>query len=165
MSISTYRHLIIQTIIVLITGLVSCQSIVSDKKTDSVTKLAIHYLNANRPDSFYKLTGEGFRKHITSTLSASIYKEKIAGLLPLTNLTFITKNDSASVYKVDGKIPLNCYISLDKQNKLNKFNFLPYQKENFLWWRCCPWNPASWNLGRWSRQMLWSIDWRPCRHK
>jgi len=129
MSISTYRHLIIQTIIVLITGLVSCQSIVSDKKTDSVTKLAIHYLNANRPDSFYKLTGEGFRKHITSTLSASIYKEKIAGLLPLTNLTFITKNDSASVYKVDGKIPLNCYISLDKQNKLNKFNFLPYQKE------------------------------------
>jgi len=129
MSISTYRTLIVQSVIFFITGLVSCRSTVLDKKTDSVTKLAIHYINANRPDSFYQLTGEGFRKHITPTLLASIYKEKLAGLLPLTNLTFITTNDSVSVYKVDGKIPLNFYVSLDKQNKINKFYLLPYQKD------------------------------------
>lgn len=129
MPIATYRSLVVPSIIFFITGLVSCQSTVLDKKTDSVTKLAMHYLNANMPDSFYKLTGEGFRKHITPTLSASIYKEKISGLLPLTNLTLITNNDSVSVYKVDGKIPLNWFVSLDKQNKINKFYFLPYQND------------------------------------
>ena len=53
----------------------------------------------------------------------------MAGLLPLTNVTFIIGNDSVSTYKVDGKIPLNYFVSLDKQNKINKFYFLPYQKE------------------------------------
>ena len=53
MSISTYRNVIVQSIIC-ITGLVGCQSVVSDKKTDSVARLAIHYLNTNKPDSFYQ---------------------------------------------------------------------------------------------------------------
>jgi len=134
MSISTYRNVIVQSFIFFVTGLVGCRSvvpdkIVSDKKTDSVTKLAIHYLNENKPDSLYQLTGERTRKHITATLLASFTKEKLPYLLPLTKVTFITKNDSVSVYKIDGKIPINFYISLDKLNKIDKFSLLPYQKE------------------------------------
>ena len=134
MSISTYRNVIAQSLIFFITGLAGCRyvvpdKIVSDKKADSVTQLVIHYLNENKPDSLYQLTGERTRKHITATLLASFTKEKLPYLLPLTKVSFITKNDSVSVYKVDGKIPLNFYISLDKLNKIDKFSLLPYQKE------------------------------------
>ena len=43
--------------------------------------------------------------------------------MPITNLKFITRNDSVNQYRVDGKIPLNCYIGLDKQGKIDNFNF------------------------------------------
>jgi CubicO group peptidase (beta-lactamase class C family) len=129
MSTSTIRNLIIQAILFLMVGLVSCQSEPPKQKTDAITKLVIHCLNANKPDSVYQLTDEKYRKHMTLVRWASTYKEQISCLLPLKNLTFITSNDSVAVYKVDGEIPLNCYISLDKQNKINKFYFTPYQEE------------------------------------
>ncbi|MHB8208778.1 serine hydrolase domain-containing protein [Mucilaginibacter sp.] len=128
MSTSTNRNLIIQATLFLMVGLISCQSKISEQKTDAITKLVIHCLNTNKPDSVYQLTDEKYRKHMTLVRWASTYKEQISGLLPLTNLTFITGNDSVSVYKIDGKIPLNCYISLDKQNKISKFYFTPYQE-------------------------------------
>src|ERR1700744_1944387 len=125
----TNRYLIIQTIVILITELASCQAKKSVRQTDTITELAVHYLNTNMPDSFYKLTDKEFEKKITPTMWTSVYKEKIVPLLPLNNVTFITSNDSVSVYKLDGKEPITCYVSLDKQNKLSKFYFRPYQGE------------------------------------
>ena len=113
----------------LIIGLLSCNSnVVSNKKTDTVTKLAIRYLNEHKPDSVYQLFGNKFKKLMPPAYWASCYKERLAGLLPLTHVTFITGNDSASIYKIDGKMPLNCYVSLDKQNKISWINLLPYQE-------------------------------------
>jgi CubicO group peptidase (beta-lactamase class C family) len=129
MSTTTYRNPIVHAIIFLMIGLVSCQSQTPEQKTDAITKLVIHFLNTNKPDSAYQLTDQELRKHMTAIRWASVYKEQISGLLPLNNVTFITGNDSVSVYKVDGKISLNCYISLDKQSKIRKFYFAPYQSE------------------------------------
>jgi len=128
MSTTTFRNPIVHAIILLMIGLVSCQSQTPEQKTDAITKLVIHYLNTNKPDSVYLLADQEVRKHMTAIRWASTYKEQYSSLLPLTNLTFITSNDSVSVYKVDGRIPLNCYISLDKQNKISKFYFAPYQE-------------------------------------
>lgn len=123
------HYLIIQPLIILMTGLASCQPKNPVSETDAITKLAVHYLNANMPDSLYQLTDKEFAKHITQAMWVSSYKEKIVPLLPLTNVTFITSNDSVSIYKVDGKVPLTCYVRLDKHNQLTKFYFAPYQDE------------------------------------
>lgn len=128
MPTPTYRYFVILTVIYIsIISLASCQSKTVDTQTDSVIKLAIHYLNTNKPDSFYQLTDQKFKTQVTSGFWASYYKQKLSTMLPLTNLTFITRNDSASQYKVYGKIPLNCYIGLDKEGKIDNFNFTPYQ--------------------------------------
>jgi len=128
MPTPTYRYVVILTAIYIsITSLASCQSKTVDPQTDSVFKLAIHYLNTNKPDSFYQLTDQKFRKQVTPNFWASFYEKKISTVLPLTNLTFIARNDSVSQYKVHGKIPLNCYIGLDKQHKIDSFNFTLYQ--------------------------------------
>jgi len=129
MPTATYRHPIFRiSLFFLVIGLVSCQSTAFNKKTDTVTRLAIRYLNEHKPDSVYQLFGSKFRERMTPARWASSYKEKLADLLPLTKLTFVTGNDSASIYKIDGKMPLNCYVSLDKQNKINWINLLPYQE-------------------------------------
>jgi len=112
----------------LIIGLLSCNSTVFNKKTDTLTRLAIRYLNEHKPDSVYQLFGSKFKKLMPPAFWASCYKEKLAGLLPLTNVTFITGNDSASIYRIDGKMPLNCYVGLDKKNKISWINVLPYQE-------------------------------------
>jgi hypothetical protein len=112
------RYLFIQIILtVSIISLAGCNSNTADHQTDSVFKLAIHYLNTNKPDSFYQLTDQKFQKKVPPNMWASIYKQKLSTALPLTNLTFITRNDAVSQYRVDGKIPLNCYIGVDKQSK------------------------------------------------
>lgn len=129
MSTATYHQFTLRIFLFFVViGLVGCQSTAFNKKTDTVTRLAIRYLNEHKPDSVYQLFGNKVRKHITPAYWASSYKEKMAGLLPLTNIAFVTGNDSVSIYKMDGKMPLNCYISLDKQNKINWINLLPYQE-------------------------------------
>ena len=105
-------YLIIQPYIILMIGLFSCQSQTPASKTDVIIKLAVHYLNANMPDSLYQLTDKEFAKHITQVMWVSSYKEKIVPLLPLTNVTFITSNDSVSIYKVDAKCPLPAMFAL-----------------------------------------------------
>ena len=128
MPTPNYRYLFIQIILtVSIISLAGCNSNTVDRQTDSVLKLAIHYLNTNKPDSFYQLTDRKFQKQVPPNMWASIYKQKLSTALPLTNLTFITRNDSVSQYRVDGKIPLNCYIGLDKQSKIDNFNFTLYE--------------------------------------
>ena len=128
MPTPNYRYFVILTVIIIsMTSLSGCQSKTADRQTDSVFKLAIHYLNTNKPDSFYQLTDRKFQKQVTPNFWTSFYKQKLSNILPLTNLTFIARNDSVSQYKVYGKIPLNCYIGLDKQGKIDIFNFTPYQ--------------------------------------
>jgi len=123
-----YRYFVILTVVIIsATNLTGCNSSTIDLQTDSVLKLAIHYLNTNKPDSFYQLTDQTYRKQVTPDFWASFYKKKLSTVLPLANLTFIARNDSASQYKVYGKIPLNCYIRLDKQSKIEIFNFTLYQ--------------------------------------
>ncbi len=129
MLTSGHRYLIIQTIIILMTGLASCQPKNPVSETDAITKLAVHYLNGKMPDSLYKLTDKDFSKRITPAAWISSYEEKVVPLLPLSNVTFITNSDSVSIYKVDGKVPLTLYVSIDKQGKLHKFYFAPYQDE------------------------------------
>ncbi|MES2277557.1 MAG: serine hydrolase domain-containing protein [Bacteroidota bacterium] len=127
-STSTRYRFIIQTIIVLITGLVSCQSKSSDPKMDAVMKLAIHYLNTGKSDSLYQLMGEKSRKRISRSLFIDYSDHKLSKLRPFTNLTIIGHNDSVSIYKVYAKIPLRWYVSLDKNHKFDQFFFRPSEE-------------------------------------
>ena len=123
-----YRYFVILIVVTIsMTNLAGCHSKTIDRQTDAVFKLAIHYLNTNKSDSFYQLTDQKFQKQVTPDFWASFYKKKLSNILPLTNLTFITRNDYVSQYKVYGKIPLNCFIGLDQQGKIDSFNFTLYQ--------------------------------------
>src|SRR5690349_16613885 len=104
------RLLAIKTVFVLLLGLAGCKSTSSEQKIDTIAKLTIRYMNENKPDSVYFLLGEAFRKQITATTWASIYNEQLSYLLPLKNLTLISRDDSVSTYKVDGKQPLQIML-------------------------------------------------------
>jgi len=108
---------------------VRAQSTVIERKTDAVAKLAIHYLNANFPDSVYQLLSQHLQEKITPVLWRSMYKNQVSKLLPFTAVVFIQSKDSINKYKLKGKSALTYYVSLDKQNKLANFSFVPFQEE------------------------------------
>lgn len=121
------RLLAIKTVFVLLLSLAGCKSTGSEQKIDTIAKLTIRYMNENKPDSVYFLLGETFRKQITATKWASIYNEQLSYLLPLKNLILISRNDSVSIYKVDGKQPLQIMFgNLDKHGKINTFFPSPF---------------------------------------
>lgn len=91
-----------------------------DRQKDSDFKLAIHYLNTNKPEGFYLLTGQKFRKKVPPNLWASIYKQKFSTVLPIINFKFIKRNDSASQYKVDGKMPV-----ISNASRRGNYDFIP----------------------------------------
>lgn len=136
MSTTNHRHFILQIAFLLLLGLASCKPAGSKQKTDAITKLAIRYLNENKPDSTYALIGEAYKKRIPPTAWASIYIKQLSGLLPLENLTLVSSNDSLSTYKVNARVSLNGEIvvrpfqlvvgSLDKYGKISSIALLPY---------------------------------------
>jgi len=130
MAKSIFRKL---TVMVMISSFtlshVRAQSTVIERKTDAVAKLAIHYLNANFPDSVYQLLSQHLQEKITPVLWRSMYKNQVSKLLPFTAVVFIQSKDSINKYKLKGKSALTYYVSLDKQNKLANFSFVPFQEE------------------------------------
>jgi len=107
---------------------VKAQTTTSELKTDKVARLAVYYMNAGLPDSVYQIAGDKFKKTISQPTWNGIYKQ-FASLLPFTKTVFISSTDSINKYKLVGKITLTYYVSLDKQNKLNNFSFVPYEEE------------------------------------
>lgn len=114
----------------------SCKPTESDQKTDAAARLAIRYLNEHKPDSVYALIGEVYKKRVSPTAWPSFYQKQLSGLLPLENVTLISKNDSLSIYKVDLKVSLNGEINvrpfrfevgaLDKFGKITSIALLPF---------------------------------------
>ena len=129
MTKQVYKFICLATLFVATISSIKAQTTALEKKTDIVTRKAINFMNTNMPDSVYMLAGTVFKSEINAGLWANIYKNQFSKFLPFTKVTFISSSDSVNKYKLEGKVTLNCYISLDKLDKLNKFSFVPYREE------------------------------------
>lgn len=107
---------------------VKAQTTPLELKIDKAARLAIYYLNAGLPDSVYNQAGDHFKHNISAPMWNSAYRQ-LSGFLPFSKVIFISSKDSINKYKLVGKTALTYYVSLDKQNKLNNFSFVPYTEE------------------------------------
>jgi hypothetical protein len=103
------------------------QTTVIEKKTDSVARLAIKYMNANQADSVYALTGANFRSQIPAATWATV-STQLAALLPFTKTEFVKSVGAVNVYKLTGKVVLTYNVSIDASGKINDFSFVPYKE-------------------------------------
>jgi len=104
------------------------QTTAVEKKTDSIARLAIKYMNANQPDSVYALTGANFRSQIPSATWATVYSTQLSALMPFTKVEFVKSIGAVNVYKLTGKVVLTYNVSVDSAGKINDFSFVPYQQ-------------------------------------
>ena len=103
------------------------QTTAVEKKTDSIARLAIKFMNANQPDSVYALTGVNFRSQIPAATWTSV-SGQLAALLPFTKVEFVKSIGAVNVYKLTGKMALTYNVSIDDSAKINDFSFVPYKE-------------------------------------
>lgn len=101
----------------------------NEKQTDRITRKVVAYMNANLPDSIYTFAGEEMKKKVNQQFWLSVYQNNFYPLLPFTEVLFISRTDSISKYKLQGKTPLTLFISLDKAGKVKTFLFQPWEEE------------------------------------
>jgi CubicO group peptidase (beta-lactamase class C family) len=129
MSTTTYRLIIVQILFFLFGVFnVKAQTTALELKTDKVARLAIKYLNGGLPDSVYNLVGEKLKKTLPVVSWNNAFKQ-LSSISPFSEVTFISSKESINKYKLTGKITLNYYVSLDQENKLDNFSFVPYVEE------------------------------------
>ena len=128
------KHLLIKIIFVqslLLLALLTradAQTTAIEKKTDTIAKLAIRYMNLNKPDSVYQLTGDFFRSQIPAATWNSIYSNQLSAIMPFTKVEFVSSSNSVNIYKLTGGIVLTYSVSLDAKNKIVNFAFVPYKE-------------------------------------
>lgn len=108
---------------------VSAQTSPTERKTDSMARLAVRYMNENKPDSVYLLAGDQMKLQINAQLWNNVYKNNLLPLLPFTKITFINSRDGVNKYRADGKVPIAFYTGLDDRGKLKDFLFQPWKDE------------------------------------
>lgn len=101
-----------------------------EKRTDTLARKVIGYMNNNQPDSVYAWTGVHFKSQINPALWNSIYTGKFSGILPFKEMEFISSKDHVNKYKLSGKAALAFYVSMDEQGKLKDFLFQEYREES-----------------------------------
>lgn len=106
----------------------NAQTSVIEKKTDSIAKLAIKYMNAKQPDSVYALSGANFRSQIPSATWTTVYSTQLSALMPFTKVEFVKTVGAVNVYKLTGKVVLTYNVSIDGAGKINDFSFVPYHE-------------------------------------
>lgn len=107
-------------------GAQSAGAVVTNPKLDSLAKLSQQFINANQPDSLYNLMGQAFKqqvsldklKEVMDQLSGQVGKWN--GLEPQS-----VTNGIARYKAVFALMPLDFYISQDKQGKIETFLFKP----------------------------------------
>ncbi|OMP75779.1 serine hydrolase [[Flexibacter] sp. ATCC 35208] len=104
---------------------VSAQTTQTEKRTDSITRLMIRYLNESKPDSAYGYWGEAARKQFTPESWRNVYKGNLSPFLPFSDITYTGSHDGMNIYTMKGVMPLNLYAKLDVSGKLETFFFQP----------------------------------------
>ncbi len=101
-------------------------NIANQNTLDSISKIAIHYLQAKQTDSLYSLAGEHFRNQLTAENFKSIANNQVFPLNNFQKVTFISTENGVNIYKVEGTPTLKLLISLDEKNKLETFLVKPF---------------------------------------
>jgi hypothetical protein len=104
------------------------QTTATEKKTDTIARLAVRFMNANLPDSVYLLTGDYFKSQIPSATWATVYGSQLSALLPFTKVEFVKSIGDVNVYTLTGKVTLTYNVSIDGKNKIENFSFVPYKQ-------------------------------------
>ena len=107
---------------------VLAQTTALEKKTDTVARMAIRYMNSNLPDSVYALAGDYFRSQISAATWSTVYNNQLLAILPFTKFEFVSSTNNINTYKLTGKIMLTYNVSIDSKNKLVNFSFVPYKE-------------------------------------
>src|ERR1700750_1650027 len=99
-SLETMKKLIFLPLFFLMINAGKAQTTATEKKTDSVARLAVKYMNANEPDSVDALTGTNFRSQIPARTWTTVYNTQLSALLPFSKTEFVKSVGAVNVYKL-----------------------------------------------------------------
>jgi CubicO group peptidase (beta-lactamase class C family) len=123
------RKIIVFFTVIIISN-VSLSQVTIQQKIDSVSLLFKKYFNEKSADQLYSLTGESFRKSISSEKFEGLSKQ----LFPLGDikaLSFENHSNGVSKYKMEfSTTVLALSLSVDKNDKLETFLIKPYVDES-----------------------------------
>ena len=94
---------------------ISAQTTPSEKKTDSITRLMIRYLNEARIDSAYNLWSDEAKVNFSPEVWRNIYKTTIQAYLPFRELAFVGSEEGTNLYTAQSSVPLNVFSILDEK--------------------------------------------------
>lgn len=108
----------------------SAQS-VKQRKNDSVFTLVFKYFNERQAEAIYELTGELFKKQLSSETFKYIADKQLFPLGPIRQSSLVSfQNNKLSTYKLQfDSGTLQLLMTLDKDDKLELFLFRPYNEE------------------------------------
>lgn len=117
-------------VLLLFAHTLSAQTTQQEKKTDSITRLMIRYLNESQIDSAYHLWSEDAKISFSPEVWCNIYKTNIQPYLPFRDLAFVGSQNGTNLYTIQSSVPLNVFSILDEKGKLDGFLFKPVKKES-----------------------------------
>ena len=99
-----------------------------DPKLDSLAKLSQRFINNNQPDSLYALMGDAFKQQISPDKMKEVTGGLSGQLGKWTEMESRGMKDGIARYKATFAImPIDFYISQDKQGKIETFMFKPLE--------------------------------------
>ena len=107
----------------------SAQSVgtpVTSPKLDSLAKLSQQFINANQPDSLYSLMGAAFKQQVSLNKLKEVMSQLSGQVGKWTGLEPQSVTNGIARYKaVFAVMPLDFYISQDKQGQIETFLLKP----------------------------------------
>ena len=99
---------------------------VTSPKLDSLAKLSQQFMNNNQPDSLYQLMGAAFKQQVSLDKLKEVMGQLTGQVGKWTSLEPQSVTNGIARYKaVFALMPLDFYISQDKQGKIETFLFKP----------------------------------------
>lgn len=125
----TMKQLLFSLLVGLLAATASAQSSstpVTSPKLDSLAKLSQQFMNTNQPDSLYSLMGAAFKQQVSLDQLKQVMGQLTGQVGKWTGLEPQSVTNGIARYKaVFALMPLDFYISQDKQGKIETFLFKP----------------------------------------
>jgi CubicO group peptidase (beta-lactamase class C family) len=108
-------------------SLISCTQNPIHEKTDSVSSLVLKEFNSKNTTALYALTGDAFKKALSSESFSSICQNNLFPLGEIKEAPFEKETNGICAYKaVFNSMNLTMLIGLDKTGKIETLLFKPY---------------------------------------
>lgn len=125
------KHLYVCILFMLSMGISLAQSLPNQPvpPLDSLARLSQRYMNSNQADSLYSLMGAGFKQQISLDKLKEVLGQLGGQVGKWTSMEPRGMEGGVARYKaVFTMMPLDFYISRDKEGKIETFLFKPLQE-------------------------------------